>query len=260
MSDYTLHHGDCLDILPTLAPGSVDAVICDPPYGITFRLNWDVPIDVTAMWHQLKRIIKPQGSIVLFSSQPFTSLLVSSNLDMFRYEWVWNKSKASAFLMAAYMPMKAHENILVFTPHPIAPKVKQRPVYNPQGLVHKGLQILRHRARSTTISGYGNYEGKAIDSYSNYPTSSLYFKCETGLHPTQKPIALLEYLVKTYTNAGDTVLDFTFGSGTTGAACGNLGRRFVGIERDAEYFRLGSERIATAYAPLRAMQAAAVEG
>jgi site-specific DNA-methyltransferase (adenine-specific) len=254
MSEYALHHGDCLDILPTLAPGSVDAVICDPPYGTT-ACKWDSVIPFAPMWEQIRRVLKPRGACVLFGSQPFTSALVMSNVAMFKYEWVWLKHQPTNFLNCNKQPMRQHESIVVFAygSHNYYPQKQQR--------AGAGIKMIGKAYNEHGPSdNYGTYaKGATTRAELRYPSSFQWFhSSRRGLrHSTQKPLALLEYLVKTYTNAGDTVLDFTFGSGTTGAACGNLGRRFVGIERDAEYFNAASERIATAYAPLRAMQAAA---
>lgn len=255
MSEYRLSHGDCLDILPALADRSMDAVIADIPSGRT-ACAWDTVIPFDLMWAQLKRIIKPKGAIVLLGcTQPFTSALVMSNPEMFRYDWIWQKPQGTNFADASRQPLRAHESILVFSTGAI--------VYHPQ-----------MRAAPARISG-GTGGGGGVGTMASfrsqaqaqrtrtrkapdrYPLTVLHFgqgQSTKGLHPTQKPLLLLEYLVKTYTHEGDVVLDFCYGSGTTGAACGNLERSFVGIEKDTEYFTLGRERIATAYAPLRHMQ------
>ena len=248
MSEYTLHHGDCLDILPTLAPGSVDAVICDPPYGTT-ACKWDSVIPFEPMWAGIKRVLKPRGACVLFGSQPFTSALVMSNPAQYSHSWVWKKSRASGFLDANRKPLKIHEDVIVFA--------SGYTTYNPQ----KEPCARRFKAPGGNAAQYnGGFERRPLRAYDDrFPTSVLSVDSHAAAatdHPTQKPLALLEYLVKTYTNAGDTVLDFAFGSGTTGAACGNLSRRFIGIERDETYFKLAAERIATAYAPLRLMEVA----
>lgn len=249
---YELHHGDCLDILPTLPAQSIDAVICDPPYGTT-SCKWDSVIPFEPMWRELKRLIKPRGAIVLFGSQPFTSALVMSNPKWFRYEWIWEKDRAVGFLDAATRPLKAHENLLVFA--------DGEPNYNPQkttghvpsnSTTRKGGKREMYRENIERV-GYQSATIRFPRTVQKFNTVNSAHK---PIHPTQKPLALLEYLVKTYTNEGDTVLDFTFGSGTTGHACGNLGRRFVGIEKDAGYFAVASERIAAAYAPLAHMEIA----
>ncbi len=248
LSEYTLHHGDCLDILPTLEPQSVDAVICDPPYGTT-HCGWDSVIPFAPMWQGITRVLKPRGACVLFGSQPFTSALVMSNVEQFKYTWVWNKNNSAGFATAEYRPFIITEDIAVFGHGSIN--------YYPQ----------MERRGAPRRKGWG---GMASDAYGikpiwgainadYYPKNLITVSKRNqreDLHPTQKPLALLEYLVKTYTNAGDVVLDFTMGSGTTGAACGNLDRRFIGIEKDAGYFKIAEERIATAYAPLRLMQVA----
>ncbi len=260
LSDYELHHADCLDVFGTLEPQSVDAVICDPPYGTT-ACKWDSVIPFDAMWAGIKRVLRPRGACVLFGSQPFTSALVMSNPGWFRYEWVWEKSIATGFQDANIRPLKAHENIIVFSDSGCSNGASIKMRYMP--VMHKGAP---YTMKSSTGRGV-QYAGErnigsivhrtAIDNTGDrYPRSTLKYAADIGLHPTQKPLALLEYLVKTYTNAGDVCLDFAMGSGTTGHACGNLDRRFVGIERDAAYFAIAEERIATAYAPLRMMQVA----
>ncbi len=230
-----LHHGDCLDILPTLPDKSVDAVICDPPYGTT-ACKWDSVIPFAPMWEQLKRIIKPRGAIVLFGSQPFTSALVMSNVKMFKYQWVWDKVTGVGFQIAKYRPMMQHEDVIVFC--------NGTPKYNPI-MVKRDKPIIGKVATPSKSSPLKYYDGIARSYTHKFPKSILTFNkaAVRGLHPTQKPLPLLEYLVKTYTNAGDTVLDFTFGSGTTGVACVNLDRDFIGIEKDDQYFNLGSSRI-----------------
>jgi len=257
---YELYNADCLDILPTLEPGSVDAVICDPPYGTT-ACKWDSVIPFAPMWEGIKRVLKPRGACVLFGSQPFTSALVMSNPGWFKYTWVWEKGRASNFILARVQPLKIHEDIVVFC--------SGKPTYNwqAQSLSKSGI-ARNNRAPHTQekpITGRTSYVG-ATDYHGvteGYPKSILRFNSEFNnqfirpvAHPMQKPPLLMEYLVRTYTNEGDCVLDFTMGSGTTGHACGNLDRRFIGIEQDAGYFAIAQERIATAYEPLRAMQTA----
>ena len=261
---YELHNGDCLDILPTLPAQSIDAVICDPPYGTT-SCKWDSVIPFEPMWRELKRLIKPRGAIVLFGSQPFTSALVMSNPKWFKYDWIWDKHTPTGFLNAKKMPLRSHEEIVVFSQGATAynpqkwlkPYVKDpsKPHRTGNGFTKAGQAVDRPVYREMHQgSGYR-------DAYS-HPKSVIRLATGNGwdkkqrVHPTQKPLALLEYLVKTYTNEDDTVLDFAFGSGTTGHACGNLGRRFVGIEKDAGYFAVAAERIAAAYAPLAHMERA----
>ena len=230
-----LHNGDCLDILPTLPDQSVDAIITDPPYGTT-ACKWDSIIPLEPMWEQLKRIIKPKGAIVLMASQPFTTTLISSNIGMFKYDWVWRKSRCTGFLQSKFMPMKQHESALVFC-------VDGKANYYPQKTTgHTPTNPAKGYGHSPTFgaSKERNYAG---GDTSRYPVTVQDFKSERGLHPTQKPVALMEYLIKTYTQEGETVLDFTMGSGTTGVACQNTGRSFVGIERDEKYFEISKERI-----------------
>ena len=245
---YELHNGDCLDILPTLPAQSIDAVICDPPYGTT-ACTWDSVIPFEPMWRELKRVIRPRGAIVLFGSQPFTSALVMSNLGMFKYSLVWDKGRGREPQLANVRPMKAHEDVCVFC--------DGKTPYNPQKVA---LERPDRRGRNPVNGGaqgiIKSYVNRPREYHDRFPLSVMRFAGEQGLHPTQKPLPLLEYLVKTYTNEDDTVLDFAFGSGTTGHACGNLGRRFVGIEKDAGYFAVAAERIAAAYAPLAHMERA----
>jgi site-specific DNA-methyltransferase (adenine-specific) len=264
MSAYTLHHGDCLDILPTLAPGSVDAVIADIPTGAT-DCDWDRPLDLAAMWNALKPTVAPNAPIVLLGvgSLQYAAHVVASNPAWFRYEWLWSKNRPSGHGYAKYRPMRSHEYVLVFCGGELR--------YTPQMTRRTDAELKTKSYMSTPTAPTNAYQGMKYGntttrdkSVFKFPKSVLEFKCvhpndaDKTKHTSQKPQLLLEYLVKTYTNAGDLVLDFCFGSGTTGAACGNLGRAFVGIEKDLNYFTLGSERIATAYAPLRMMQAAAV--
>jgi DNA modification methylase len=255
---YTLHNGDCLDVLPTLEAQSVDAVICDPPYGTT-ACKWDSVIPFASMWAEIRRVLKPRGACVLFGSQPFTSALVMSNPGWFRYEWVWDKALAASALNAPYQPLKTHETITVFSAAASTHSPRGTMRYNPQktpGAPYRKpqpsrtvKQIYRSEVRMYT---------KINETGDRYPTSVLRITgaARNKAHPTQKPLALLEYLVRTYTDPGDLVLDFTMGSGTTGHACMNLGRSFVGIERDPAYFAIAEQRIADAADPLRHMEAA----
>ena len=241
MTDVLLYKGDCLEEMKKIPDGSVDLVLTDPPYGTT-ACKWDSVIPFEPMWAQLHRVIKDNGAIVLFGSQPFTSSLVMSNAKMFKYDWIWEKSKASGHLNAKIMPLKAHEIISVFS--------KRRCNYYPQGLkdVHR---IQNKKDSNTTIgngySTYGKHNKTTIQTVGNYPRSVLKFsKPNKPTHPTQKPVALLEYLIRTYTTEGETVLDFTMGSGSTGVACVNTGRNFIGIELDERYFEIAQERISNA--------------
>ena len=228
-----LHLGDCLDVMQDIPDGSVDMVMTDPPFGTT-ACKWDSVIPFEPMWAQLKRITKPSGAIVLMASQPFTSALVMSNVGMFRYDLKWIKTQATGFYNANRMPLRAHEDIIVF--------YQSLPSYNPQKTA--GEPYVQKRGSASEV-----YQGKDLSVTVNetgmrHPLSWRVFQRDADkTHPTQKPVALMEYLIKTYTNAGETVLDFTCGSGTTGVACVNTSRKFIGIERDPDYFAAASARI-----------------
>jgi len=234
-----LHLGDCLDVMQGIPDGSVDMVMTDPPFGTT-ACKWDSVIPFEPMWEQLKRIVKPNGAIVLTASQPFTSALVMSNVKMFSYEWIWVKSKITGVLNAKKMPVRKHEQVLVFC------RNKTTGTYNAQGLKKKGT-VTRQGGNS---EDYGARSTKPYtQEFTNWPRDVLEIASEgKTVHPTQKPVALMEYLIRTYTNPGETVLDFTMGSGTTGVAAANTGRRFIGIEMDADYFTVAQARIRTAQA------------
>lgn len=227
----TLMYGDCLEKMKEIPDGSADMVLTDPPYGTT-ACKWDSVVPFEPMWGQLKRVTKKNGAIVMTASQPFTSALGASNLPYLRYSWVWRKSAATGHLNAKRMPMSNFEDILVF--------YISQPTYNPQGIVPFG-NITR---RGGNGDCYGSSGRENIQEFTNYPRRVLEISSEgKTVHPTQKPVALMEYLIKTYTNEGETVLDFTMGSGTTGVAAKNLNRSFVGIELDEEYFKIAQERI-----------------
>ena len=235
-----LMQGDCLERMKEIEAGSVDAVICDPPYQKT-QNKWDSIIPFDLMWEQLKRVIKPNGAIVLFGQNSFSFKLGLSNERMFRYTWVWEKTKSGGFLNANRMPLQAHEDILIF--------YKKLPTYNPQFVAGKP-----YTKKAVTNGDGGNY-GKFnrvgevnVNEGTRFPRSVLKMPNDNhgSLHPTQKPVALMEYLIKTYTNEGETVLDFAFGSGTTGVACVNTKRNFIGIELNPKYFETASDRISKA--------------
>ena len=230
-------HGDCLEVMPTLPDKSIDMILCDLPYGTT-ACKWDTIIPFEPLWKEYKRLIKDNGAIVLTASQPFTSALVMSNPDMFRYDWVWEKSYSTGFMNANKMPLKNTENVLVF--------YKNLPVYNPQGRVKVDKKQVRKRDKETTIyADMGLRDGEYIQEYSNYPKQIIKtFYKEQTMHPTQKPVALFEYLIKTYTNKGETVLDNCIGSGTTAIACINTNRNFIGIEKEEKYVGIARKRIA----------------
>jgi len=236
-----LMNGDCLERMKEIPDGSVNMVLADPPYGTT-ACKWDSVIPLEPMWEQLKRVIKPNGAIVMTASQPFTTSLIASNIVMFKYCWVWEKNKATGHLNAKRRPLVAHEDVCVF--------YTKQPTYNPQGLVEKEKPTISRGNRGRKGNGssgdcYG-YAGKdTLQTHTGYPRSvhkeSVDFKA--AHHPTQKPVALMEYLIKTYTDEGETVLDFTMGSGTTGVACVNTGRNFIGIELDDDYYNIAKGRI-----------------
>lgn len=246
-----LMQGDCLERMKEIPDGSVDAIICDPPYGTT-ACKWDSVIPLEPMWEQLKRVIKPNGAIVLFGSEPFSSALRMSNIDMYRYDWKWIKNKPTQFPNANYRPLSNIEDIIIFSKAKPNPAAKLKPVYNPQGVVENKRILHRKRTHKDVVFNGekdGSLSGRYVSKFTNYPRQTLLFNGETKtVHPTQKPVALMEYLIKTYTNEGDTVLDFTMGSGSTGVACVNTNRSFIGIELDQGYFEIASERIYSASA------------
>ena len=313
-----LMQGDCLDVMKEIPDGSVDMVLADPPYGTT-ACKWDTVIDLPLMWEQLKRVIKPNGAIVMTASQPFTSVLLLSNVNMFGHQWVWEKEQGVNFLTSKKNPMKVHEDVLVFyrdlgrirgsateyseirqymqtekaraglTPKQLKAllgndmaghyftngvqfcipsednfdKLKKAGLF---GISYQELKEwydrLGERVKAVTykpqmtegnpyVSGLGDsgevtgsvVKKSTVNSGTRFPRSIQFFKRETGKHPTQKPVALMEYLIRTYTHEGETVLDFTMGSGTTGVAAKNLGRKFIGIELEKEYFKIAARRI-----------------
>jgi len=246
VSDYKdegiwLMQGDCIERMKGIPDGSVDMVLTDPPYGTT-ACKWDSVIPLDKMWEQVNRIIKPNGAIILFASQPFSSVMISSNLKNFAHQWVWNKRFAANFVQAKRQPLKDHEDVIVFSSN------GKQPVYYPQMVKRdKPIRMGKNQDEFGAIPLVTNssYDKKVYDE--KYPTSceSLKFNVREGrgLHPTQKPVALMEYLINTYTSQSETVLDFTMGSGTTGVACKNLNRKFIGIEMDEGYFNIAKERI-----------------
>ena len=249
-----LMHGDCLELMKEIPDGSVDLVLTDPPYGTT-ACKWDAVIPFEPMWAAVKRVLKANGAAVFTASQPFTSALVMSNVSWFKYCLVWEKSRATGHVHAKNKPLKKHEDVLVFssgtTVH--ASQSPSRMTYNPQGLVYAPYVKKRPSAGLTgngsTFAARKSHKKEYVAEHVGYPTSVLEVASEHNVgafHPTQKPVALMEYLIRTYTNEGEAVLDFTMGSGTTGVACANTGRRFIGIERDEGYFQIAKERIENA--------------
>ena len=231
---HQLHHGDCLQVMRTMPDNSVDAVIADPPYGTT-ACKWDSIIPLDLMWVQLNRIVKTNSAIIITASQPFTTKLIASNMDMFKYCWVWEKSRVTGVLNAKKQPLRSCENISVF--------YTDQPTNNPQ--MRTGFKPYTCKQGKTKSQNYGTQTGAVtVSDGSRYPLTRIEFiRDKDKAHPTQKPVALMEYLINTYTNEGETVLDFTMGSGTTGVACKNLNRNFIGIELDTEYYKIANERI-----------------
>jgi site-specific DNA-methyltransferase (adenine-specific) len=240
VSHSTLVNADCFDVFPLIADKSVDAIIADLPYGTT-ACKWDAIIPFEPLWAEYKRVIKSDGVIALFGAEPFSSLLRTSNINGYKYEWVWVKSRPIGFLNVKKMPLKNTELISIF--------YNNQPTYNPQGVVKINKKRINDNSKNgnnkTGLSGHngGKMKGEYIQEYTNYPTQVLNFASERGLHPTQKPVALLEYLIKTYTNENEIVLDNTMGSGTTGLACLKTNRQFIGIEKEKQYYDVAVRRL-----------------
>ena len=230
--------GECIEQMKLIPSGSIDAIITDPPYGTT-ACKWDSVIPFDAMWEQLNRIVKPNGAIVLFGSEPFSSALRMSNIKNYKYDWIWEKSRPTGFFLAKKQPMKIHEFIHVF--------YKKQCLYNPIKTKAEESKIDKRKTLNPTISHYlgGIKKNRVKDDGMRYPLTIQKFPSisQKGQHPTQKPVELMEYLIKTYTNEGETVLDFTMGSGSTGVAAKNLNRDFIGIELDDKYFEIAENRI-----------------
>lgn len=235
--EHSLFHGDCLDILPRLPDGCADMILCDLPYGTT-KNRWDTIIPFEPLWREYWRVLSAGGVVALTASQPFTSVAVVSQIKFFRHEWIWNKSNGSNYLNATREPLKEHESVLIFS--------KGKWTYNRQLQLRNGGGLSRIK--------YAFKDGNASDNYGEHgkappigelriPSSVQAFKNEKGEHPTQKPVTLMEYLIRTYTDEDATVLDNCMGSGSTGVACERTGRRFVGIEKDATYFATAQRRM-----------------
>ena len=237
-----LYNGDCLELMKEIPDGSIDMILCDLPYGTT-ACKWDSVIPFEPLWEHYNRVIKDNGAIALFGREPFSSYLRMSNIKNYKYDWIWDKVSVVGFANAKKMPLYNVEYILVF--------YKKLPTYNPQGVVRVNREIKNgntHKVRSdnkgiTAING-GRFKERYKQEFTNYPKQILTFNRESGYHPTQKPVALLEYLIKTYTNEGEVVLDNCMGSGSTGVACKNTNRSFIGIELDRYYFEIANNRIA----------------
>lgn len=243
-----LRCGDCLELMKNIADNSVDMILTDPPYGTT-ACKWDSVIPFGPMWEQLNRIIKPNGAICLFGSEPFSSALRMSNIKHFKYDWYWKKSKPNGWQHAKNKPMTSIETISVFSLAPMGHKSilgNNRMTYNPQGTFSVGEKQISAVKHGRTMGARPNQAGKKYEAMTGFPQNCLFYANINGtrcIHPTQKPVALLEYLIRTYTNEGETVLDFTMGSGSTGVACVNTGRKFIGIELDNGYFDIAKSRI-----------------
>jgi len=235
-SEVTLIHGECIETMKEMGDKSVDMILCDLPYGMT-KNKWDVVIPFEDLWKEYNRIITDKGAIVLFGNQPFTSLLITSNMKYFRYCLVWEKNKFSDFLNAKRKPMKTNEDICIF--------YKKQPVFNPQYTYSTPYVRWNKQEAVDKQSNYGKHkENVAKSDGKRLPTTVLKFnRVERPKHPTQKPVELLEYLLKTYSNEGHTVLDNCMGSGSTGVACKNLKRNFIGIEMERKYFEIAEEMI-----------------
>jgi len=231
-----LIQGDCLEVMKDIPDKSIDMILCDLPYGTT-ACKWDTIIPFEPLWEQYKRIIKDNGAIVLTAQTPFDKVLGVSNLEILRYEWIWQKEQGTGGGNANKMPLKEHENILVF--------YKKLPIYNPQFTEGKPYKITRKKPSVNSVYGKTGFNETfvKINNGERYPKSIIRFNKQTGLHPTQKPVALFEYLIKTYTNEGDLVLDNCAGSGTTGVACKNLNRNYILIEQDEKYCQVIKDRI-----------------
>ena len=231
---YKLYNGDCLEVMKSIPDKSIDMILCDLPYGTT-RNKWDTVIDLDLLWSQYERIIKDNGAIVLFAQVPFNIVLGYSNLKLLKYEWIWEKEQGTGHLNAKKMPLKSHENIMVF--------YKKPPTYNPQ-MVGNEVRTVKRSGNKSKTTNYGDFiEIKESTYIGRYPKDIIKFNKDKGYHPTQKPVALLEYLIKTYTNEGEIILDNCMGSGSTGVGCINTNRRFLGIELDESYFNIAKERI-----------------
>lgn len=236
-----LLQGDCLELMQGLPDGSVDLVLCDLPYGTT-ACAWDSVIPFDALWKQYRRVAKRDAAIVLNAGQPFTTALIHSNMRHFKYCWIWKKPQGVDPFMAKHRPMNNVEDVVVFS--------YGKPLYLPQKSDGKPYKVIRDKSpRVNEVTGALMTESVTENAGDRLPTRVLEFKQQRGLHPTQKPVALMEYLIRTYTNEGDTVLDNCMGSGTTGVACVNTGRRFIGMEMDAGYFATAQGRIAAAANP-----------
>lgn len=251
-TNYKLYQGDCLEVMDKLIEEGIkfDAIITDPPYG-TLNCKWDSVIPLDKMWDRINKLIKPNGGIILFGSQPFTTSLIYSNIKHFKHQWIWNKSSAGNVLVAKYQPLKVEEEILIFTGK--GERVNYYPIFtidNKRDLTKEKPSVKQSDMFSGIKSGEFYKTGKNKKGTERYPKNIINISTQSTecanskrVHPTQKPVALLEYLIKTYTNENELVLDFTMGSGSTGVACLNTNRKFIGIELDEKYFNIAKDRI-----------------
>ena len=247
MGNCQLMFGDCLERMKEIPDGSIDMILCDLPYGTT-DCSWDSKIPIDKLWEQYNRILKRQGSVLLFGTEPFSSYLRTSNIRHYKYDWIWKKNTCTGFQHSKNMPLKDFEIISVFSNASmghISLLGDNRMVYNPQGIIQINKKIKNGKRNFVNIVGKRpSHKDEFIQEYTNYPTMTLnYSKDNSKLHPTQKPVALIEYLIKTYTNEGEIVLDNTFGSCSTGVAAVNTNRKFIGIEMDENYFNIACKRI-----------------
>ena len=246
----TFYNGDCLEEMKKIPDKSIDMVLCDLPYGTTAN-KWDSPIDANKLWAEYKRIIKDDGIIALFAAQPFTTHLINSNINMWRYNWIWEKEGGSNFLNVNYAPLKVTEDICIFSNATVGSLSKNKIKYNPQGIIavnaikqNNPNSKLRKTFGYNTTNNVLNSNKQYIQKYTNYPTNILKFNRDRdNLHPTQKPIELLRYLIRTYTDDNATILDNTMGSGSTGVAAKKENRNFIGIEKDEVYYNIAVNRI-----------------
>lgn len=245
-----LYNKDCLEVLRGLGDNSVDMVLTDPPYQLnnwTNPMQWDKVLDLKSVWSELERVCVDNSAILLFGNEPYSTTQRNSNPKLFKYDLIWVKNKVTAPMLAKVRPLKSYEVISVFSKGKTSPGRDGNMKYYPQGLKRIDKTVKNNKTNRSVIQDRPSLKKKYVQEFTNYPKDVLFFDCESGLHPTQKPVTLMEYLIKTYTNEGDTVLDFTMGSGTTGVACKNLNRSFIGIELNEGYFKVAQERIKKTY-------------
>jgi site-specific DNA-methyltransferase (adenine-specific) len=248
--NISLYQGDCLELMKQIPNQSIDLILADPPYGTT-QSPWDTVIPFDPMWVELKRLIRQNRAIVLFGGEPFSSRLRLSNLEMYKYDWKWRKKRPAGFVNAKLKPLKTYEDIMVFSDGKTSNGNANNMLYNPQGLIKYDTPFIKTQRGPNQAHGENDYWRPSHDKayaqeYTNYPNDVIEFGDKGDgkkVHPTQKPVALMEYLIQTYSNRGETVLDFTMGSGTTGVAAVNTGRNFIGIEQSDMHFTTAKDRI-----------------